>query len=110
MAKWKHLINLITSTAKFSTHRESAANNTLPFLNRLKESYNEGRLQTKLYRKKINTGQYMLYTSNQPEHVKVDILKTLVRRAKIVCSLEESLNDELDYSEKTMRLIVYPKK
>ena len=52
----------------------------------------------------------MLYTSNQPEHVKVDILKTLVRRAKIVCSLEESLNDELDYSEKTMRLIGYPKK
>ena len=69
---------------------------------------NEGRLQTKVYRKKTHTGQYLHYTSNQPEHVKIGNIKTLVRRAKIVCSTEESLTDELDYIKKTMRLNGYP--
>ena len=33
----------------------------------------------------------MDYTLNQPEHVKVGTIKTLVKRAKIVCNIEESL-------------------
>ena len=57
---------------------------------------NEGRLQTRVYRKKTQTGQYMHYTSNQPEHAKGDTIKTLVRRAKNFCSTEESISDELD--------------
>ena len=52
----------------------------------------------------------MRYTSNQPEHVKVVTIKTLVRRAKIVCSTEESLTDEVDYIKKTMRLNGHPEK
>ena len=60
----------------------------------------EGRLQTKAYRQKTHTGQYMHYTSNQPERVKVGTIKTLVRRAKVVCSTEESVTDELDYIKK----------
>ena len=71
---------------------------------------NEGRLQTKVYRKKTHTGQYLHYTSNQPEHVKIGTIKTLVRRAQIVCSTEESLADEFDYIKKTMRLNGYPEK
>ena len=89
---------------------ESTTNNTLPFLDCLIKRDNEGRLQTKVYRKKTHTGQYMHYTSNQPEHVKIGTIKTLVRRAKIVCSTEESLTDELDYIKKTMRLNGYPEK
>ena len=89
---------------------ESATNNTLPFLDCLIERDNEGRLQIKAYQKKTHTGQYMHYTSNQPEHVKGGTIKTLVRRAKIVCSTEESLTDELDYIKKTMRLNGYPEK
>ena len=87
---------------------ESTTNNTLPFLDCLIKRDNEGRLQTKVYRKKTHTGQYLHYTSNQPEHVKIGNIKTLVRRAKIVCSTEESLTDELDYIKKTMRLNGYP--
>ena len=52
----------------------------------------------------------MHYTSNRPDHVKVGTLKTLVRRAKIVCRTEESLTDELNYIKKTMQLNVYPEK
>ena len=76
---------------------ESAIDNTLPFLDCLIEIDNEGRLQTKIYRKKTHTGQYMHYTSNQPEHVKEGTIKTLARRGKIVCSTEELLTDELNY-------------
>ena len=46
----------------------------------------------------------MHYTSNQPEHVKVGAIKTLVRREKIACSTEESSTDELDYIKRTMWL------
>ena len=42
----------------------------------------------------------MHYTSNHPEHVKVGTIKTLIRRAKIVCSTEELLTDELNYIKK----------
>ena len=52
----------------------------------------------------------MHYTLNQPEHVKVGTIKTLIRRAKIVCSTEELLTDELNYIKKTMRLNGYPEK
>ena len=87
---------------------ESTTNNTLPFLDSSIKRDNEGRLQTKVYRKKTHAGQYLHYTSNQPEHVKIGTIKTLVRRAKIACSTEESLTDELDYIKKTMRLNGYP--
>ena len=89
---------------------ESTTNNTLPLLDCLIKRDNEGRLQTKVYRKKTHTGQYLHYTSNQPEHVKIGTIKTLVRRAKIVCNTEESLTDELDYIKKTMQLNGYPEK
>ena len=52
----------------------------------------------------------MHYTSNQPEHVKVGTIKTLVRKAKIVWSTEDSLTDEQNYIKKTMRLNGYPEK
>ena len=108
-------MNLISSTAKFSSEKldelnkfnrkvqftyESATNNTLPFLDCLIEIGNEGRLKTKVYQKKTRTGQYIHYTSNQPEHIKLGTIKTLFRRAKIVCSTEESLTDELNYIKK----------
>ena len=79
---------------------ESPTDNTLPFLDCLIEIDNGGRLQTKVYRKKTHTGQYIHYTSNQLEHVKVGTIKTLVRRAETVCSTEESLTDELNYIKK----------
>ena len=74
------------------------------------ERDDEGRMQTKIDRKKTHTGQYMHHISNQQKRVKVGTITTLVRRAKIVCSTEESLTDELDYIKKTMRLNGYPEK
>ena len=105
----RHKLNKFNCKIQFTY--KSATNNTLPFLDWLIERDNEGRLQTKIYRKKIHTGQYMHYISNQPDHVKVGTITTLVSRAKFVCSTKESLNDELDYiKKKTMRLNGYPEK
>ena len=44
----------------------------------------------------------MHYTSNRPDHVKVGTIKTLTRRAKIICRTEGSLSDELNYIKKTV--------
>ena len=93
--KTKTLDELNQFNCKDEFKYESATDNTLPFLDCLIEIDNEGRLQTKVYRKKTYRGQYMHYTSNQPEHVKVGTIKTLARWAKIVCSTEESLTVEL---------------
>ena len=70
---------------------ESTANDTLSFLDCLREKDNEGRLQTKVYRKKAHTGQYMRYTSNQPQHIKLGTIETLLRQMFVfICSTEES--------------------
>ena len=103
-------MNLISSTANFSSPMKVQQIISYRFLDCLIKRDNEGRLQTKVYRKKTHTGQYLHYTSNQPEHVKIGTIKTLVRRAKIACSTEESLSDEFDYIKKTMRLNGYPEK
>ena len=68
----------------------------IPCLDCLIDIDNEGRLQTKIYQKKTHTGQYMHYISNRREHVKVGTIKTLVRRAKVVCSTEKSLTGQLN--------------
>ena len=57
-----HEVNKFICKVQFTY--ESALNNALPFLDCLIKMDNEGRLQTRLYRKKIHTGQYMYYTSN----------------------------------------------
>ena len=108
--KIKTLDELNKFNCKVQFTYESATDNTLSFLDCLIEIDNKGRLQTKVYRKKTHTGQYMHYTSNQPENIKLCTIKTLLRRAKIVCCTEESLTDELNYIKKTMRLNGYPEK
>ena len=85
------------------TH-ESEINNTLLFLDCLIEIKNERRFQTNVYRITTQTGEHMHCTPKHPKRAKVSTIKTLVRRAKIVCSSEESLTDELSYIRKTMQL------
>ena len=69
-------------SCKVQSTYESATNNTLPSLDCLIKRDNEGRLQTEVYRKKTRTGQYMHYISNQPQHIKVGTIKTLVTGKK----------------------------
>ena len=53
----------------------------------------------------------IIYKINQDiRYLKVHTIKRLVKRAKIVCSTEESFTVELDYIKKTMRLNGNPQK
>ena len=62
----------------------------------------------KVYRKPTHTAQYTYFSSNQPLHVKLSTIKTLVKREKFICSDQTSLNKELSYIRKTMQLNGYP--
>ena len=86
---------------------EKASEENLPFLDCI-ISLNEKREIIKVYRKPTHTGQYTQFSSNQPLHVKLSTIKTLVRRAKFICSDQTSLNEELSYIRKTMQLNGYP--
>ena len=86
---------------------EKASEENLPFLDCI-ISLNEKREIIKVYRKPTHTGQYTQFSSNQPLHVKLSTIKTLVRRAKFICGDQTSLNEELPYIRKTMQLNGYP--
>ena len=87
---------------------EKAPRGNLPFLNCIISLNEKRKIITKVYRKPIHTGQFTSFSSNQPLHVKVSTIKTLVRRAKFICSDQASLNEELSYIRKTMQLNGYP--
>ena len=63
---------------------------------------------TKVYRKPTHSGQYTHFSSNQPLHVKLSTIKALLRRAKFFCGDQTSLNEELSYISKIMKLNRYP--
>ena len=69
----------------------------------------DNRVKTKVHKKPTLTGQYTKFHSNQPLHVKVSTVKTLARRAKLVCTEGTDLKEELEYIEKTMQLTEFQK-
>ena len=65
--------------------KENASKENLPFLDCI-ISFNEKRkIITKVYGKPTHTGWLTHFSSNQPLHVKLSTIKTLVRRAKFIC-------------------------
>ena len=99
-------LNTINKAVNFTAEEE--INREIPFLDCVVERTADNKLKTKVFKKKTHTGQYSNFNSNQPYHVKVSTIKTLTRRAKIVCKNEEDLHKELKYIEKTMQLNDFP--
>ena len=66
------------------------------------------KLQTKIYRKSIHTGQYIHYSSKEPEFVERATIKTLVSRAKTVCITKAVSTSEPNDINKTIQLNGYP--
>ena len=87
---------------------EPMVNNQMPFLDCLviREGNN---LEVKVYKKPTHTGQYIHYTSNVAPNIKASVISTLTRRAKLVCTKNDYLAEELQYIKKTMMLNGYPK-
>ena len=80
----------------------------MPFLDCLiiREGNN---LEVKVYKKPTHTGQYIHYTSNVAPNIKTSVISALTRRAKLVCTKNDYLTEELQYFKKTMLLNGYPK-
>ena len=87
----KHLNNLHLAL-QFTFEKEE--NDSLPFLVVLVEKSNTGFL-TSVYRKPTFTGQYIRWNSFCPKQRKVNLVKTLVHRALMICS-KSKLHAELE--------------
>ena len=87
---------------KFTAEEEE--NGQIPFLDCLVSRNDDNRVKTKVYKKPTHTGLYTNFHSNQTLHVKLSTVKTLARKAKLVCTESADLKEELEYIEKAMQL------
>ena len=73
--------------------REIEVNGSIPFLDCL-VSHNNNRLHTTVYRKPTHTDRLLDQTSYNPTSHKATTVKTLTRRARLVCDSPDKLQDE----------------
>ena len=87
---------------------EPMVNNQMPFLDCLviREGNN---LEVKVYKKPTLTGQYIHCTSNVAPNINTSVISAPTRRAKLVCTKNAYLAEELQYIQKTMILNGYSK-
>ena len=88
-------LNDIDENIEFTMEKASEGN--LPFLDYIISLNEKRETITKVHRKPTHTGQYNHFSSNQPLHVKLSTIKTLIRRPKSIRSDQTSLNEELSY-------------
>ena len=100
-------LNKIHEKTNFTAEEEY--DETLPFLDCLLTRAVEGNIKTSVYKKATHTGQYINYYSHQPKSVKTSVIKTLTKRAKLLCSEKDDLENELHYITTTMELNDFPR-
>ena len=76
--------------------KEIEENGKIPFLDCLVTRDNS-KLQTSIYRKPTHTDRLLDQSSYNPTSHKATTIRTLTRRAPLVCDSPESLQDETDY-------------
>ena len=69
----------------------------------------EGRLNTKVYRKPTHTDQYLHWDSHHSITSKYSVIGTLYHRARTVCSNQEYLNNEEEHLIKSLNRCKYPR-
>ena len=69
-----------TGGIKF-TH-EVDTDNTIPFLNTLLKSKENGSVKVKVYQKKTHTNWYLAFDSHHPLHQKLEMPRTLLNRCE----------------------------
>ena len=85
-------LNQLHPALKFTVEKEQ--NNSLNFLDVSVEKGGTGFL-TSIYRKPTFTGQYIRWNAFSPKARKINLIKTLVHRALMICS-KTKLDSELD--------------
>ena len=79
--------------------KEIEENGKLPFLDCL-VSRDNNKLRTTVYRKLTHTDRLLDESSNNPTSHKAMTIKTLTRRAQLVCDTPDSLHDDNKYLER----------
>ena len=97
-------LNEIHPSLRFTIERES--NNSLPFLD-VEVVKSDNSLLTKVYRKPTFTGLYTRWESYSSRKQKLNLISTLTRRAKKICS-EVYLENELNNVRSIFKFNGYP--
>ena len=82
--------------------KEIEENGKIPFLDCLVTRDNN-KLQTAIYRKPTHTDRLLDQSSYNPTSHKATTMRTLMRRAQLVCDSPDSLQDETDYLNNVFR-------
>ena len=101
---FKGQLNLLHPPLKFTVEKEQ--NNSFTFLDVLVVKDGTGFL-TSVYRKPTFTGQYIHWNSFSPKIRKINLIKTLVHRALMICS-KTKLGSELDKIKQLLIENEYP--
>ena len=75
---------------------DSVENGKIPFLDCL-VTLDNNKLKTTIYRKPTHTDRLLDQSSYNPTSHKATTIRTLTRRAQLVCDSPDSLQDETDY-------------
>ena len=104
--RFHQLLNDLHPSLSFTC--ESEKNDQLPFLDVMVER-KTGRFLTSVYRKPTFTGLYTRWNSHCEKRRKTNLAKTLVHRARMICS-PEKLPGELEFIRSTLISNGYPER
>ncbi|MCP4392663.1 MAG: hypothetical protein GY804_00055, partial [Alphaproteobacteria bacterium] len=100
-------LNQIHPFINFTIEKEE--HNTLPFLNVLCSSNQQGGFTTTVYRKPTHTNLYVRWDSAHPPSQKVGIFCTLLHQAKLICSTPLFYKQEEEFLFQTFLELGYPR-
>ena len=102
-----HHINSLDNNIKF-TAENTRADGSIPFLDTLITPKSDGSLQTKVYRKPTHTNQYLKWDSHHAMSNKYSVIRSLLHRAKDICSSQELLEEEQKQIQEVLSICKYP--
>ena len=100
-------INLVDANIHF-TYEDPKEDGSIPFLDMLIIPDEEGRLNTKVYRKPTHTDQYLHWDSHHSITSKYSVIGTLYHRSRRVCSNPDHLQNEEKHLFKSLNKCKYP--
>ena len=81
----------------------------MPFLDVLLDHHPDGSVSTSVFRKATHTGRYLDFDSHHPLAQKLAVIRTLQRRAEVLSSMQEALEEEKAHVADVLLKNGYPK-